>query len=471
MAFGVIEGLQIAVSGINGSAASRTKLGKIGIDSVKEGIESYYRPTAISMRHSGVEATTKGIHEYEDSPMPAVTAHDVFHARLHNTIKPEFHMMLNHMNQIIAKHTKQKWSKTMWELVDREFHAFQLKAINLNSAKEGAELFLEMLHRRNEDQTSLFRDFRSGALSDDGFAIVWNMVNESDVWKKLYKIDIDRLDDLYQPLIEQIKSFRKAVGSHHSHSELLTLKYRLFSATPATEFQIINKLLDSFADKLVNGKDQKLVFGKHTQNGVKNLTILKFKNFGKESLVHENSVREIIPVLANMKIEALYGKSHKQSAVGIKNDQAIKEEVQKISKEFVSTYYSSAFSKEMLDNSVANLSSITEKLDFLEMCYEEIINSKGYSHRHSTIDFLFTFFKNPLTTSQREHINLLKEKQHELINECQQHIGSDKQQQQELQWCLKNRGANNLARCTTDRFYLHLDSTVPSSRMMPSPSS
>jgi hypothetical protein len=467
MTFGVIEGLQIAVSGINGAAASRAKLGKIGIDSVKEGIEFYYRPTAISMRNSGVEATTKGIHEYADSPMPAVTAHDVFHARLHNTIKPEFHMMLNHMNQIIAKHTKQKWSKTMWELVDREFHAFQLKSINLNSAEEGAVLFLEMLHRSNDDKTSLFRNFKFGTLSDDGFAIIWNMVNESDVWKKLYKIDIDFLDDQYQPLIEQIKSFRKAVGSNHSHSEILTLKYRFFSVTTATEFQIINRLLDSLGDKLVDSKEQKLVFGKYTQNGVKNLTTLKFKNFGKESIIHEDSVKEIIPILANMRLETLLEKSHDQE-VGIKNNQAANEEVQKISKEFVSTYHNSAFSKEILDKSVANLSSITEKLNFLEMCYEQIINSKGYSHRHSTLDFIFTFFKNPLTTSQREHINLLKEKQNELISECQKQIGSDEQQQKELQWCLKNRGANNLTRCNTERFYLHLDSTIPSSRMVAS---
>lgn len=114
---------------------------------------------------------------------------------------------------------------------------------------------------------------------------------------------------------------------------------------------------------------------------------------------------------------------------------------------------------------MSNFSSMTEKLDFLEACYEEIIHSKGYTRRHSSADNKFAFFKNPLTTSQREHIILLKEKLNELVTEYQTTNRLSKEEKQELQWYMENRGSN-LALCNTDRFYLHYDSTVPSANMM-----
>lgn len=454
MSFGVLEGMQIAVSGINGAAASRAKIGKVAIDAVKEGVEYYYRPTAISMRNSGVEATTKGIHGYANSPMPAVTTHDVFHSRLHNTIRPEFHMMLNHMNQIISKHTKQKWSKTMWELVDREFHAFQYRKIDLNS-KNGAKLFLEMLHRNDDDHAFLFRNHDPQQLSDDGFAIVWNMVNQSAVWKNLYKVDVDRLGFPYGPLIEKMKAFKKEAGSDHKHSEILTLKYRLYDVTTKTEFRKVCKLLDTLGERLVTDKDQKLVFGKYAQGMDKNLTSLKFKNFGTEVLIDEKSAKQLIPTLVNMQLISLFGE---------KNDKAVYDEMQKISGEFKSTHQNSTFSKALLDTSIRTLPSITAKLDFLEACYEEIIHSKGYTRRHATADNLFAFFKNPLTTSQREHIILLKETLNELVTEYQEKNSLGEKDNAELQWYMNNRGSN-LSLCNTDRFYLHMDSTIASAKI------
>ncbi|KTD66953.1 hypothetical protein Lste_3159 [Legionella steelei] len=469
--FGVIEALQIARYGVNGAAANRAKIGKVEIDAVKEGVESYYRPTAISMRGSGVETTTKNIHGYADTPMPVVTEHDVYHAKVHNTIMPEFNMMLNHMNEVIFKHTKQKWSKTMWELVDREFLSFTYRKIDLNE-KNGAKLFQEMLHRKDRDQANLFRNNEPPQLSDDGFAIVWNMVNHSDVWKKLYKIDIKRLDYPYDILIKQMAAFKKALesiykgekaASHHKHTEILTLKYRFFGITSSTEFKKICKLLDTLGDKLIPAKDQKitdqdqkLVFGKYKKGEDKNLTTLKFKNFGKEVLIDESSVKKLIPMLVNMQLSSMFGE---------RNTETVQAALKKVSNEFKSTYENSAFSKTALEASMSNFSSMTEKLDFLEACYEEIIHSKGYTRRHSSADNKFAFFKNPLTTSQREHIILLKEKLNELVTEYQTTNRLSKEEKQELQWYMENRGSN-LALCNTDRFYLHYDSTVPSANMM-----
>ncbi|KTC78792.1 hypothetical protein Lche_0812 [Legionella cherrii] len=465
LSFGVIEALQIARYGVNGAAANRAKIGKVGIDAVKEAVEYNYRPTAISVQYSGVETPTKDIHGYADSPMPVVTEHDVYHAKIQGTLRPDFNLMLNHMHQIISQHTKLKWSKTMWEIIDREFLAFvhPTKGMKL---KSGEERFIEMLHRNDMDQVRLFRSYDPPLLSDDGFAIVWHMVNQSDVWKKLYHVDINRLGYPYDMLIKQMKAFQKTLnsiykdkeGSHHKHTELLTLKYRLFGKTSTTEFKKICKLIDTLEDQLIPEKDkitdhvQKLIFGKYTDGTDKNLTILKFKNFGKEVLIDENSVKEIIPMLVNMQLISKFGE---------KNPEKVKIELEKISKQFKSTYQEGSFSKNELATSIGRFSSITEKLDFLEACYEKIIHSKEYTQRHATADNLFAFFKNPLTASQRKHIILLKEQLNELITEFQQSNHLSKEDNEELQWYMKNRGSN-LALCNTDRFYLHLDATVPS---------
>ncbi|ASQ45596.1 hypothetical protein [Legionella clemsonensis] len=451
MSFGVLEGIQIATSGISGAAASRAKLGKVGIDAVKEGVEFYYRPTAISMRNSGIEATTKGIHGYAESLMPAVSAHDVFHSRLHNTIKPEFHMMLNHMHQIIHQHTNQKWSKTMWELVDREFHAFQYQSINLDSPKEAARHFLRMLTGGNA--IFLFHNNVDSALSDDGFAIVLNMVNESEIWKKLYKIDIEFLGDPYKAQIRKVKHFKEVIGNASLRPEILTLKYRFFSVLTVKEFNLVNRVIDSLGEQLVNSADQKLVFGKYAIDKIKNLTTLKFKTIDKDIVVNERSVRQLIPILANRQLA---------SKLGVSDQQEVEKEVTVASKKFISTYQQGTLDNNALNESINRLPSIAAKLDFLEACYEKIIRSTGYSRRHAVADHLFAFFKNPLTTSQREHINLLKAKFNEVVSEYMRESNLSEEEKEELQWCLQNKGSN-LARCKTDRFYLHFDSTVPSS--------
>ncbi|VEB32680.1 hypothetical protein [Legionella cherrii] len=457
MSFGVIEALQIAQHGINHAAASRAKIGTIGIDAVKEGVESYYRPTAISMRNSGVEATTKGIHEYRETPMPTVTAHDSYHAKLHSSINPEFHMMLNHMHQIIFKHTKQKWSKTTWELVDREFHAFRTRKVILDSPKDGAKFFQELLHRDNSDKARLFRNYNPPRLSDDGFAIVWNMVTQSDVWKNLYKIDIDSLEHPYRKEIQKIRTFIQMAGSDHKYPEILTLKYRLFSATSNAEFKKICKLLDSLEEQLivkegqkVTDQEQKLVFGKHTQNNIKNLTILKFKNFGQSISIDESSARQLIPMLVNMQLLSKFGE---------KNTEKVQTELDKISAGFKEKKQHHFFSKAQLNASLATFASMTEKLDFLEACYEKIIESTKHTQRHATIGKALNFFKNPLSTTQRKHIILLKEKLDELVTAYKQGLNNE-EERKELQWYMKNRGSN-LALCHTERFYMHLDATVP----------
>lgn len=458
--FGMIEALQIVKKGINGAAASRAQLGKVGIDEVKKGVESNYRPTAISMAdQEQIPENTHGIHDHAFTATPIVTLHDVFHSRLHNTIPPQFHTMLDHMSEMISKHTKHKWSKTIWELVDREFGAFKYKTIDLISPEQGAKHFIEMLHYRDEDKTFLFKDYNTSKpeLSDSGFAVVWDMVNNSEVWKKLYKVDIDSLDKPYEPLIKQVRSFKETVDDINSSNEpepteILTLKYRFFCVCNQNDFQKICTLIDSLHEKLILNKDQKatnedqkLVFGKYSIDiNNKNLSILKFKNMGTDILVDESSVKRLIPILVNIQLASLLGE---------KNEAAVITELDKIKPELKSSHAESRFSKAMLDGSVSTFSSTTAKLDFLEKCYESITRSQNYTRRHAVADKLFSFFKNPLTTSQRLHIALLKEKMNEVVNDYQNENRLSDADSAQFQWYLKNRGSK-LAVCNIDRFSL-----------------
>ncbi|MCW8408561.1 hypothetical protein OQJ13_06190 [Legionella sp. PATHC035] len=102
---------------------------------------------------------------------------------------------------------------------------------------------------------------------------------------------------------------------------------------------------------------------------------------------------------------------------------------------------------------------MTEKLDFLEACYEKIVDSTEYTQRRATIGKALSYFKKPLSTTQRKHVILLKEKLDELVTEYKYRLNNE-EEPKELQWYMKNRGSN-LALCHTERFYMHLDSTVP----------
>ena len=447
LSFGAIEGLQIATSGIYGAAANRAKIGKVDINTVKEGVEYFYRPTAISIAGSGVEATTKGIHDYAYSPMPAVTVHDVFHARLHNTIPPEFHMMLNHMYYLASQHTKLPWSKVLWELMDREFHRFQYRSINLDSPQLGAKLFVELFSSPGiQYDHPLLID---GTLSDEGVAIVWNMVNQPEIWKKLYKVDIDSLGEPYKKHIIKMKGFaQKFEDDKDEHPKLINLKYRLFRTTSTADYQQLKKLIDSLKEDLLNNDKGKLLFGKTKTNRV----VLKFGIPKGETyqIITENTAKNFIPILAD-----------KYLFQGV-NNQLIQQELNMLSPKWGSIHKGHQISKENIDVWLQKFSSFGEKLRFLEKCCEEILKSDAYTRRHATIDNMFSFLKNPLTTSQRQHVRLLQEKMQELINERVDELKDNQEELDEFKWLMENRDSK-LAHLSTKRFYLHLDffSTAP----------
>ncbi|BBB14954.1 hypothetical protein RVIR1_04410 [Candidatus Rickettsiella viridis] len=189
LSFGATEARQIALNGVHGAAANRTKIGVISPGSIKEGVINNYRPTAISINKSGVNPTLQDIHNYSLSTMPAVTKHDIFHAQLHNTISPEFHMAFNHMKEIISAFTKVRSSRLQWILTDREFHGLRKKSIKLNP-KKGANYFSKILFNKDLSHTGLpllFNGYDASNLSDEGIAIIRDMVNEPAKWNNLYK--------------------------------------------------------------------------------------------------------------------------------------------------------------------------------------------------------------------------------------------------------------------------------------------
>ena len=150
----------------------------------------------------------------------------MFHARLHNTIPPEFHLMLNHMNQVISKHTKQKWSKLLWLLVDREFHAFQRDPIQL-SIKNGAEYF-ELMFSVSKSARQIF-PLRNNELTDEVIAIILDMVKNKEVWEKLFKVKIDDLINPYRFYIYKMRQFVKT-NNVDNGTELFNFKFRCFCA-------------------------------------------------------------------------------------------------------------------------------------------------------------------------------------------------------------------------------------------------
>lgn len=418
LSFGATEARQIALNGVHGAAANRTKIGVISPGSIKEGVINNYRPTAISMNKSGVNPTIQGIHDFALSTMPAVTKHDIYHAQLHNTIPPEFHIALNHMKETISAFTKVRSSSLQWILTDREFPRLREESIKLNP-KQGAKYFSEMLSQKGELRKGLpllFNGYSTSNLSDEGIAIIRDMVNESAKWNKLYKIDIDSLSYPYDSAIQQMRAFIKVVGNAPYDAKLFSLKYRIFCDFPKTTYQKISKLIDSIGDTLTND----LKFEKSNDKQFKDKTVLKFNG---ETLIDGNTAfRAVLRSYLNSKFTS--------------NKEKVYCEFTQLETEFKSIHQGSQLTKAKVEDACNNLDSLADKLMLLELCYKKIIGTH-YSRRYALIDSYFSFMKNPLTMSQRKHIGLLKAKMDDLVNEHLLKM-TDEPTKEEFKWVLEN---------------------------------
>jgi hypothetical protein len=421
LSFGAIEARQIALNGVHGAAANRAKIGIISPGSIREGVADNYRPTAISINKSGVSPTREGIHDFPLSIMPAVTKHDIYHAQLHNTIPSEFHMAFNHMKETIAAFTKVKSSSTQWILTDREFPSLREKNIKLDP-KKGAKYFTKMLSQKSEPRNEpsiLFNDYDFN-LSDEGIAIIRDMVNESEKWKKLYKIDIYSLGYPYDKAIQQMRAFVKAVENEPYDAKLFSLKYRIFGDLPKKTYQKASELITSVGNTLT----QDLKFEKGTYRELKDRTVLKFN--------------EAVLINGNNALRAVL-RSYLNSKFTIQEEQFHCEFIQ-LEAEFKSIHEGSQLTKDKIEDACKNLNSLADKLMLLELSYKKIIGTR-YTRRYSLIDNYFdnhfSFMKNPLTMSQRKHIGLLRAKMDNLINEHLTQI-TDKQEKEQFKWVIEN---------------------------------
>jgi hypothetical protein len=396
LSFGIIEAMQIAEVGFMAAAANRVYLGILDINTIKQGVEQNFRPTAISIPKSNVKSPSEKVHDWEETPLPVVTQHDVFHAKTHNTIAHEFHLLFNHLHQAIFNHTKRIWSKTTWAFVDREFLMFAQEKLLLKSPAEGAKLFSLFWEYYEKRALYLFRDYSDEFLNDDGFAIIWDMVNYPDVWKKLFLIDPDYLGEPYLGHFNQIKQFKNHVNPDDSPS-IISLKYRFYRMYRDTkDFTKICALIDELKDELTAGLKFKSEVQTNLLNGlgIRNITTLYLNN----KPVHEMNLHQILPQLVEMKLEKQWGK---------KVSQTLPEE---LTNQFKSIPQGSTFSKAFLEKSLKEIHSKHDQLDFLEKCYGNIVKSEQYVRRNQRLDEMFSFFRNDLTTSQRVHIQILKEK-------------------------------------------------------------
>lgn len=242
LSFGAMEARQIGLKGVHGAAANITKLGKISNGAINEGVINNYRLTAINIDGSGVDSTTKEIHQFPVEVMPAITQNDIFHAQLHNTIPAEFHMAINHMKEIISNFTQLETSSLQSVLTDREFYNLMKKNIELDDPKKGAKYFVDMLTHADKLHSGsppfFFNDYTYSRLNEDGIALLRDMVIESDKWLKLYKIDINSLNFPYGYAIQKMQAFRKEEKAFRKeeafaenevfNAKLFSLKYRIF---------------------------------------------------------------------------------------------------------------------------------------------------------------------------------------------------------------------------------------------------
>lgn len=431
--FGIIEAIQIAESGFNGASANLVYLGTLSRDNIKAGVEKNFRPTAISISEPNVQPPSHDIHGWSDTPLPVVTQHDVYHSKLHNTISPRFHLMLNHLNQILIQHTKRIWSKTNWALVDREFPIFLKKKLMLDSPKTGAHIFMMLFEDYEKQAFYLFRDFSAEFLNDDGFVIFWDMVNHPELWNNSFWIDTHEFEEPFSGHFNEIKRFKKLVSAQES-SEILTLKYRFFRMYPNTkEFKLICHLIDDLQKK----PKLKLAFKteiqtcKETGRQIKNITTLYLDNVP----VYEMNLHKILPKLVNLNLE--------HSADDIIPDDA---DTAAVFKQFKSIHgdNGSTFSKEILEGFLNKIPSHRQKLEFLETFYSEICKSQGYTRRHVRLDSFFSWIRNDLTTSQRIHINILKNQYREIFKEYTH------------EWFIKSR-KSGLIECNINRFCLNMN--------------
>lgn len=423
LSFGTMDALQIAIHGVHGAAAARTVLGKVGINAVKEGVEYYYRPTAIDIPQSGVVPTTKGIHGYAETPMPVVTAHDIFHTRLHNTIPPEFHLMLNHMTQIISKHTHQNWSKLLWELVDREYHSFQRKPVQL-SADNGAENFVNLFAYAKSRRSKLLH---GNELTEEVIAIVYDMVKNKDVWKKMFKVNIDDLSQPYDFYIQKMQQFIK-LHKNDKSNEIFNFKFRCFCTAENTEeYQYMCHLIDD--ESLI----KQLQFVKLKAEPNKNHTILEYTDSAGNKLEVKNANMEQIfsPLIK------------KKFANGNELDvTALNRELSVLLSKFKSFgWFGNEVSEELLDASLKKFPSLEEKLFLLESCHYEVMLAKNYSRRNPNWDQFFSFMRNPLTDSQQKHQSQILYKVTEVIEEHVKDMSF--KEKNEFMWGLEKRNSKS----------------------------
>lgn len=417
LSFGAIEARQIALNGVHGAAANRSKIGVISTAEIKEGVADNYRPTAISINNSGVAPTIQNIHHFPVSTMPAVTKHDIYHAQLHNTIPPEFHMAFNHMKQIILNFTKVKSSLLQWTLTDREFPDFKGKSKNFDS-KKGAKYFAKILFPKGfvQELPSLFNDYSFHNLSDDGIAIIRDMVNESEKWKNLYKIDINYLDYPYDKAIQQMRAFIKTEKIKLIMLNLFSLKYRIFCVSSEVTYQKISDIINTIEDTLTDN----LKFEKVNYKEFKNRIVLKYNK--KEVINRSNALQVVLRSYLISKFKTNSDELHCQFLL--------------LSKEFKSIRDCSQLTEVKIDEVCNKLNSLYDKLTLLERSYKKIIQTR-YSRKHAFIDNLFSSMKNPLTLSQRKHIAFLKAKMNNLINEHLVKI--DVQEKEQFKWVIENQ--------------------------------
>ncbi|TNF69613.1 MAG: hypothetical protein EP298_02600 [Gammaproteobacteria bacterium] len=263
LSLGILDARKISIFGINGACTSRAMLGKVSISDVEKGVSSYHRPMAISIEQSGVAPTTKGIHEYDYTPMPVVTDHDEYHTEVQSVHGSHYNLMLNHIKDILRNDTGRKWALEIWENVDRDgFSPYHANP----SYQESLDKFATFLtYKMNLDN--------DGQLTVAGFSLLMDMINHKDQWDKLYNINYDlfRNKPIKKEIVSKFENFLEIIKGYEEQSDISPLAnlshtdqmkfmyahYILFTRLGESEFKSVylsNKgRMKAFVDNLTFG--------------------------------------------------------------------------------------------------------------------------------------------------------------------------------------------------------------------------
>lgn len=467
LSFAAIEAQQIAVHGVYHACANRAILGILTKDDIERGIESNNRGTAVSIgiESAGITMPIENLHGFAESAVPIVTAHDIYHAKRHGVIADEFHRAMSHLKQIIRQQTGIEWSSLLWEIVDRDFRTYNGLNFKVNGDNSIAfnrlifgDLKNYMFTHSAEWKDKIICLSENSQLSSEGLLILWDMINNKQTWEKAYTVNIDTIDSIpgviyynYHSPIAEVKQFCKLVGADRVDPRIINLKYHAYCSVQtqnkAKHFNKINESINAVTQDLLNDKNFRFVkIKKDKKNQKRYCIVLKYR----DQIFDKSNIKDFIWRYSyKNKLGAIMGVNFNHTVPDLNQD------IKKFDEKLFYQGANDSLAKNDLDNlrGFQNL-ALSAKIFCLENWYDKVKESKKYRRKHPVFDSVFSYFKNPLTAHQRQHVAILQNKMREVIEE---YINESQVSSENKKKFLDAIKSSPLINCKLAGFYLQIE--------------